>query len=84
VAPSNLRVNVVTPETIGSSHFVTIALPAFGQAVLFSDALQGAWVTTPTPLDTSRLSSIELHVHTDAAAPKPFDFCITNLRGIPW
>jgi hypothetical protein len=83
VAPLELRVNVVTPETIGAPHFVTALVTPFSEhTLLFSDARQGSWIVNPSALDTSRVSAIEFHVSTDAWAPKAFDFCISNLRVI--
>jgi hypothetical protein len=83
VAPADLRVYVLTPETIGISHFVTIPVTASSQhKVLFAEALQGAWVTNPSALDVSRLSGIDFHVYTNTVGPRAFDFCIMNLRAI--
>jgi hypothetical protein len=82
IAPSDLRVNVVTRETMGNSHFVVLPVPSRDAPILFDEALQGAWVPNPVPLDTSRLIGIEFHVYTNASAPKPFDFCISNLRAL--
>jgi hypothetical protein len=83
VAPADLRINLVTPETIGVSHFITVILPTSTQTILFTDVLQGNWVSGPVPFDPTRLSSIEFHVYTNATSPKPFDFCITNLQAVP-
>jgi hypothetical protein len=83
VAPSDVRVNLVTPETIGVSHFFTVPLPGVNGTVLFSEVLQGPWVLMPRPFDPTQLSSIEFHVYTNASAPRPFDFCIMNLRAVP-
>lgn len=82
VAPPDVRVNFVTPETQGASHFITTFVPAPNRIYRFDEALQGSWVPQPVPLDVTRLSSVEFHVYTDATAPKPFDFCVTNLRAI--
>jgi hypothetical protein len=83
VAPPTLRVNVVTPETLGASHFVTVPVTPFSQnALIFGEALQGTWVVNPAALDMSRVSAIEFHVSTNSAIPTEFDFCISNLRAI--
>jgi hypothetical protein len=83
VAPGDLRVNVVTLETIGTAHFVTLPTQQRDAAILFHQAQQGAWVPNPVPLDTSRIIGLEFHVYTNAVAPQPFDFCISNLRAMP-
>jgi hypothetical protein len=83
VAPGDLRVNVVTLETVGTAHFVTLPTQQRDAAILFDQAQQGAWIPNPVPLDTSRITGIEFHVYTNANAPQPFDFCISNLRAIP-
>jgi hypothetical protein len=83
VAPPELRVNVVTPETIGASHFVTAPVTPFSQQTLFfADAWQGSWIANPSALDTTRVSAIEFHVSTNTSGPTAFDFCISNLRVI--
>jgi len=79
---ATVRVNIESVSTVGVPHFVEIFLPSPNQVVLFEDALQGSWVTMPTPLDTSALTSVAFHVYTSAAASRPFDVCISNLRGI--
>jgi hypothetical protein len=80
VGPPDLRINVVTPSTVGSSHFIGIATPALDQPILFSELLQGAWILRPVPFDPTQISNLEFHVYTNASAPTPFDFCVMNLR----
>jgi hypothetical protein len=80
VGPPNLRINVVTPTTVGSSHFISVAPPVVDQPILFSQVLQGSWVQNPVPFDSAQISNLEFHVHTNASAPTPFDFCVENLR----
>jgi hypothetical protein len=82
VAPPTLHVNIVTPETIGASHFMAISGPFRQHALIFAEAQQGSWVVNPSVLDTTRVSAIEFHVPTNSAIPNGFDFCIMNLRAI--
>jgi hypothetical protein len=82
--PPTIRVSFLTEQTVNSAHFVEVTLPAPSQAVLFSDALQGSWVTMPVPLDTSALTAVTFQVYTNTTAPKPFDFCISNARILFW
>jgi hypothetical protein len=61
---------------------VEITLPKTNAEVLFSKALQGSWVTAPTPLTTNAIESIQFQIFTNTSAPKPFDFCVSNMRAI--
>lgn len=82
VAPIDVRVNIKTKATGDNSHFVPVQLNAKDKAVLFDEALQGAWVTTPSPLTKDKIESIQFQIYTNESAPKPFDFCVSNMRGI--
>jgi hypothetical protein len=81
-APADVRVNIKTKATGDGSHFVTIVLPKTNAEVLFSKALQGSWVMPPAALDTTKIESIQFQVYTNTSAPKPFDFCVSNMRAI--
>jgi hypothetical protein len=70
-----------TPQ--GQDHFVTINLPAPNQPVLFNDALQGAWVPSPWPLDKSALTAVTFQVVTTSAGSVAFDFCVSNVDVVP-
>jgi hypothetical protein len=78
--PADMRINVITTGTDENPHFVTVILPAANLYVLLDDALQGSWVTMPVVLDETELTAITVQVYTNATAPKPFDFCVSNLR----
>jgi hypothetical protein len=78
--PADVRINVVTTGTVDDPHFVQALLPAATLNVRLSDALQGTWVTAPVVLDQSELTAITFQVYTNVVAPKPFDFCISNVR----
>jgi hypothetical protein len=80
--PSDVRVNIKTKATGDNSHFVTAMLPAANFAVKFSEALQGSWVTNQTPLTTNAIESIQFQIYTNMTQPKPFDFCVSNMRVI--
>ena len=80
-APATLRINVVTPKTIGTSHFVEV--PLGGNAVVdFATIRQGPWVTNPTPLDATQITDLQFHVYTNEQAPVPYDFCVYNIRPV--
>ena len=64
----------------GEGKTVTAILPAANFQVLFADALQGSWVTTPTALTQDAIESIQFQIYTNATAAKPFDFCVSNMR----
>lgn len=81
-APVDLRVNIKTKATGDNSHFVTVPLNAKDKQVLFAEALQGNWVTAPTPLTVTAIESIQFQIYTNTSAPKPFDFCVSNMRAI--
>lgn len=78
--PADLRVSFVATPTTADPHFVTALLPTANRTFLFSDALQGSWVTAPVSLDMTELTAITFQIYTNATAPKPFDFCISNVR----
>jgi len=77
--PAILRINAVTLETQGIAHFAEVAIP---QSVVlpWSAFAQGSWVPVRTPLDTTQLTSIEMHVFTNTGSPTPFGFCVSNVR----
>lgn len=80
--PADVRVNIKTKATGDNSHFVTAILPAANFTVMFTDALQGSWVTSPSALTTNAIESIQFQVYTNATAAKPFDFCVSNMRAV--
>jgi hypothetical protein len=77
-APSDLRVNLLSPETVEAPHFVTPRVPSRDALIRIGQAAHDYSV----PLDFSRLGAVEFQVYTNASAAKPFDFCISNLRAI--
>jgi hypothetical protein len=80
-APATLRINVVTPKTVGISHFVEVPLGP-NAVVDFTTIRQGFWVTTQTPLDTTQITDLQFHVYTNEQAPVPYDFCVYNIRPV--
>jgi hypothetical protein len=78
-APVTLRINVVTPKTIGVSHFTETALSR-NAFVDFASVRQGPWVPDPSPLDVSMITDIQFHVYTNEQAPTPFEFCVDYVR----
>jgi hypothetical protein len=79
--PPTLRVSYVTTQTTSdTAHFMEVQLPASSPNLLFSNALQGSWVTNPIPLDASAITAVTFRVYTNVSAPKPFDFCVSNAR----
>ncbi len=78
-APAMLRVNVVTPQTNGVSHFVET--PLGGNVIVdFATIRQGPWVANPTPLDTSMITDLQFHVFTNEQTSVPYHFCVSNIR----
>jgi len=75
-----MRVNLPTPATSTASHFVVGVTGS--NMVLFSQAMQGSWVTTRTTLDASQVMSIQFQIPSTMTAPVAFDFCIENLKAI--
>jgi hypothetical protein len=59
---------------------VTVNLPAPNQQILMDDALQGAWVATPSPLTKNAIESIQFQIVTGTPGPVPYDFCVSNMR----
>jgi hypothetical protein len=80
-APATLRVNVVTPKTLGESHFVETPLSSMA-FVDFASARQGSWVVNPVPLDITQVTDIQFHVYTNEATTTPFNFCVNNVRAL--
>jgi len=78
-APATLRINVVTPKTVGESHFTETALSR-SSFVDFGAVRQGDWVQNPSPLDLTQIMDIQFHVYTNEQTPTPFEFCVNNVR----
>ncbi|MDX2055642.1 MAG: hypothetical protein SFV15_24785 [Polyangiaceae bacterium] len=75
-----LRVNLPTPSTATDSNFKAGVV---GQnTVLFTEAMQGSWVTTKTPIDASQVLSIQFQIPSTMQGAVAFDFCIENLKAI--
>ena len=47
--------------------------------VLFTDAIQGAWVADPVALDVTQIQAIQFQVPSTMGAEVPFDFCVEGL-----
>jgi hypothetical protein len=78
-------VNFKAKTTGDASHFKPVTLSKSNEAVLFEEAAQGSWVmgTDVVPdVPVNALESIQFQVSTDEVAPKPFDFCVSNMRVI--
>jgi hypothetical protein len=85
-APTTIRMNVTTVAAGTDSHFVEVPVTAAGTEVVvrWTDPKlkQGSWVMAKTPFDPTQILALQLQVFTDASAPKPFDFCASNLRAL--
>lgn len=77
-APARIRINLTMPG-LADSSFVDAQLPGTTSFEL-SDIEQGSWVKERTPFDSTRAEALQLQVFTNAAAPTPFDFCVTAIR----
>jgi hypothetical protein len=78
-APATLRINIVTPRTIGVSHFVEV--PLGGNVIVdFATVRQGPWVTNPTPLDPTQITDLQFHVYTNEQARVPYHFCAGDIH----
>ena len=75
-----LRVNFTSPAVGDNSHFVTAATGA--QDALFSEAMQGSWVTAKTELDTTQILAIQFQIPSALSRSVAFDFCIENLAAL--
>jgi hypothetical protein len=81
VAPAVIRVNLSTTSTQGAAHFSQVPVVAGDHVHIPFDAFkQGSWVTNPTWLDPSQLTSLEFHVFTNTASNTYFEFCISYVR----
>lgn len=77
-APARIRINL-TMKGVPDSSFVDAAVPGTTTFSL-TDAKQGTWVTTKTPLDPTQVEAIQFQVFTKAGATTPYDFCVTAIR----
>jgi hypothetical protein len=80
-APATLRMNVVTPKTIGMSHFKETQLTSLA-FFTFDQLVQGPWVQDPSPLDITQITDIQFHVYTNEQTTTPFQFCVQNVRAM--
>lgn len=80
--PAEIRVTFPTPTTPDTSHFKPITTGAGNYEVLFADARQGSWVATPSDLDATQVTAIQFQVPSKMGAEVPFDFCISELKGL--
>jgi hypothetical protein len=79
-APAQIRINLTMPG-LADSNFVPANVPGTTTFDL-SQAKQGTWVTTKTPLDASQVEALQFQVFTVATSPTPYDFCVTAIRAI--
>jgi hypothetical protein len=79
-APARIRINLTMPG-IADSNFVDAKVPGTTTFSL-SDAKQGTWVTSKTPLDATKVEALQFQVFTNAATPTPFDFCVDAIRAL--
>jgi hypothetical protein len=77
---TGLRFNITSVAAGDNSHFVSAAMGE--NTVMFSDAMQGSWVTTKTPLDTTQLLAIQFQIPSVLNQSVAFDFCVENLAAI--
>jgi hypothetical protein len=75
---SGIRINL-TMDGVGDSNFVAAPIPGTTTFKL-SQAKQGSWITTKTPLDPTKIVAMQFQVFTNATSATPFDFCITAIR----
>lgn len=78
-APATLRMNVVTPKTIGVSHFKETQLTSLA-FFTFDQLRQGSWVQPQSALDITQITDIHFHVFTNEQTSTPFQFCVENVR----
>lgn len=79
-APATIRVNLSTTSTQGAAHFFEVPIANDRVHIPFDSFKQGSWVTNPTRLDTTQLTSLEFHVFTNTSSSTPFDFCVSYVR----
>lgn len=77
---TGLRFNITSVAAGDNSHFVSAAMGE--NTVMFSDAMQGSWVTTKTPLDPTQLLAIQFQIPSVLNQSVAFDFCVENLAAI--
>jgi len=77
---TGLRFNITSVAAGDNSHFVSAAMGE--NTVMFSDAMQGSWVTTKTPLDTTQLLAIQFQIPSVLNQSVAFDFCVENLAAL--
>lgn len=79
--PGKIHVNFPTQATADAAHFKEIAAPGDYQ-VLFSEAAQPGWVTTPTALSWGDVVSVEFQVAASQTESVPFNFCVEKLSAL--
>jgi hypothetical protein len=79
--PPTLRASIELPSVdVGTSYFMDLLVPAVDQALLFSEVDQGSWVGEPKLFTADALQAVTIQITTNTQAPKPYDFCVSNLR----
>jgi hypothetical protein len=79
-APARIRINLTMPG-VEDSSFVDAAVPG-STSFQIADAKQGSWVMSKVPLDPRKVEAMQFQVFTNAAAPTPYDFCVTAIRAL--
>lgn len=77
-APARIRINLTMPG-VEDSSFVDAIVPGT-TTFAATDAKQGSWVMSKTPLDPTKVEALQFQVFTNATSPTPFDFCVSAIR----
>jgi hypothetical protein len=81
--PKELRVTFPTAATAETGHFKRLDNPKEGAyTVLFTEAAQGKWVTSPVDLVPGDVNAIQFQICAESAAAAPFDFCVEGLTAL--
>jgi hypothetical protein len=81
IPSTTLRVAFPTQENNDNAPFVAETMPGM-HTVLFSEAAQGPWVTTPTTFDPTKVMVVQFQIPSSTTAPVLWDFCIEGLTAI--
>jgi hypothetical protein len=78
----SIRVTFPTPDTEKTAHFVEVGPESRNYTVLFANAKQDSWVTSPVPLVAGDVIAIQFQIQGEDDRELPFDFCIEDLKAL--
>jgi hypothetical protein len=78
---TTVRVAFPTQDNNDNAYFQSVS--TVGQhTVLFSNTMQGSWVTTPQPFEPTLVTLIQFQIPSSTTATIPWDFCVEGLTAV--